>query len=132
MFSIIFKLVNFVETSNISRSLYSISSSSKKDKWNFYSISHGNRTPLRCITVTSMHLPWPRIFSVPLSANGGVIMYPVRLKHRSCACGAKASVTHCIGQHRNIGVKLQLLIAVSKLYEGLLLPTLETGGLVAS
>lgn len=41
-----------------------------------------------------------------------------------------ANVTHCAGRYHNIGVKLQLLIAVSKLYEGLLLPALETGGLL--
>lgn len=71
-------------------------------------------TPVECALAISLYLPWSRIFSVPLSAGEGYNVSSSVREHRG---RAKATVTHCAARHRNIGVKLQLLIAVSKLYE---------------
>lgn len=92
-------------------------------KYNFYSIVDKNETLL---TLLSMHLLYHFLLHFPI-IHGGRYNVSGSVKASKLHW---ANVTHCARRYHNIGVKLQLLIAVSKLYEGLLLPALETGGLL--
>lgn len=106
--------------SNIMRSVIG-SSSFKNIEYNFYSILDKNEMLL---TLPSMQLLYYFLLHFPIIHGRGRYNISGSVKASKLHW---ANVTHCAGRYHNIGVKLQLLIAVSKLYEGLLLPALETG-----